>query len=68
MQQKPDQQIAVVTGGGSGIGLAIARRLAEDGAQVVIKGRRQAVIDEAVASLGAKAIGLAGEVGRAASP
>ncbi len=32
-------QSALVTGGGSGIGLGIARRLAHDGAAVVIAGR-----------------------------
>ena len=45
-------KIAVVTGGGSGIGLAIAKRLANEGAHVVITGRRQGVLDEALALLG----------------
>ncbi|WP_101067969.1 SDR family NAD(P)-dependent oxidoreductase [Roseovarius salinarum] len=38
---------ALVTGGGTGIGLAVARALAGHGAQVTITGRRQSVLDEA---------------------
>jgi NAD(P)-dependent dehydrogenase (short-subunit alcohol dehydrogenase family) len=38
-------QVAIVTGGGSGIGESAARMLAAEGAQVVICGRRPAPID-----------------------
>ncbi|MCP5520172.1 MAG: SDR family NAD(P)-dependent oxidoreductase [Verrucomicrobiales bacterium] len=41
----------LVTGGGSGIGLGIARCLAVEGASVVICGRREAVLAEAAASI-----------------
>ena len=37
---------ALVTGGGTGIGLAIARTLAAEGCAVTITGRRQSVLDE----------------------
>lgn len=43
----------VVTGGGTGIGLEIARRFAEAGDAVVIVGRRRAVLESAAERLGA---------------
>lgn len=42
----------VVTGGGTGIGYEVARRFAEAGEQVVIVGRRRAVLEQAAADLG----------------
>ena len=44
-------KVAIVTGGSRGIGLAIARLLAEDGASVVVSGRDAARLDAAVKEL-----------------
>jgi gluconate 5-dehydrogenase len=44
-------KVALVTGGGSGLGYAIARGLAEAGASVVLNGRRRDKLEEAVAVL-----------------
>jgi NAD(P)-dependent dehydrogenase (short-subunit alcohol dehydrogenase family) len=46
---------ALVTGGGSGIGLGAAKRLAADGAHVTIAGRTEKRLDEAVAEIAAVA-------------
>lgn len=53
---------AMITGGSSGIGFAIARRFAAEGAQVIVSGRRAEVLDEAVREIGAGALGLVGDV------
>ncbi|UOQ64278.1 SDR family NAD(P)-dependent oxidoreductase [Hymenobacter volaticus] len=45
-------KLALVTGGGSGIGLEIARCMSVAGATVIITGRRESVLQEAVADLG----------------
>jgi NAD(P)-dependent dehydrogenase (short-subunit alcohol dehydrogenase family) len=48
-----DGKRIVIIGGSSGIGLATARMAAARGAALVLGGRRQARLDEAVASIGA---------------
>jgi NAD(P)-dependent dehydrogenase (short-subunit alcohol dehydrogenase family) len=50
---------AVVVGGGSGIGLATARRLARDGAHVTIAGRTEQKLHDAAAAAGAEGLELA---------
>ncbi|WCN81347.1 SDR family NAD(P)-dependent oxidoreductase [Micromonospora sp. LH3U1] len=57
-----DGKTALVTGGTTGIGLAAARRFAAEGAYVFITGRRKGPLDEAVASIGANATGVASDV------
>ena len=51
-------KIAVVTGGSAGIGLAAARRFAEEGAHVFITGRRQRELDEAAKQIGPAATAI----------
>src|SRR5882724_1148697 len=51
-------KVAVITGGNSGIGLATAKEFLKQGAKVVITGRKQAAIDEAVRELGGNATGI----------
>ncbi|MFF4476976.1 SDR family NAD(P)-dependent oxidoreductase [Streptomyces sp. NPDC021218] len=54
---------AVVTGGGTGIGLATAVRLADEGAHVFITGRRKTQLDAAVETIGsARATAVAGDI------
>lgn len=55
-------KVAVVTGGNSGIGKATARLFAEQGAQVVITGRRQDAVETAAAEIGRGVVGLTGDV------
>lgn len=55
-------KIAVVTGGTSGIGLATAKRFADEGARVYVTGRRQAELDAAVQDIGKGAVGVQGDV------
>ncbi len=45
-------EIAVVTGGGTGLGLGMTRCLRDAGAQVIITGRREDVLAQAIADLG----------------
>jgi NAD(P)-dependent dehydrogenase (short-subunit alcohol dehydrogenase family) len=47
-----EEKVAVVTGGSRGIGLALARRLLQEKAKVVICGRKQEGLEAALAELG----------------
>lgn len=60
--KKLQGKVAVVTGASSGIGLASARLFAEQGAQVVLTGRRREALDAAVAAIGPAATGVRGDV------
>ncbi len=51
-------KVAVVTGGTSGIGMAIAVRFAAEGAQVFITGRRQGALDTALRMMSGKVTGV----------
>ena len=57
-------KVAVITGANSGIGLATARRFANEGAHVFMVGRRQAELDVAVSEIGGKARGVQGDVSK----
>ena len=57
-------KIAVITGGSSGIGLATAKRFVEEGAHVVITGRREKELKEAAAFIKRKVTTVTGDVSR----
>ena len=61
---KLDGKAAVVTGGSSGIGFAIAKRFVDEGAFVFITGRRQKELDEAVNAIGSNVVGVRGDVSK----
>src|SRR5437660_2862893 len=61
---KLDGKVAVITGGNSGIGLATAKRFVEEGAHVVITGRREKELKEAAALIGKNVTAVAGDVTR----
>jgi 3-oxoacyl-[acyl-carrier protein] reductase len=59
---KLKDKVAVVTGGGSGIGRAICERFAEEGARVVVNDVRQETAEATAKALGAGARAIAADV------
>ncbi|KAG8509379.1 Dehydrogenase/reductase SDR family member 2, mitochondrial [Galemys pyrenaicus] len=55
-------KVAVVTGSTKGISFAIARRLAQDGAHMVVSSRKQQNVDRAVAALQGEGLSVTGTV------
>lgn len=63
-------KVAIVTGGGSGIGKATAKRFLEEGANVVINGRREEVLAETAQELdetGSRITYVAGDISKKAT-
>jgi NAD(P)-dependent dehydrogenase (short-subunit alcohol dehydrogenase family) len=57
-------KVAVVTGGNSGIGLAAAKRLKDEGARVAVSGRSKKTLDDAVKILGKDALAVQADVAK----
>ncbi|MEU3985825.1 SDR family oxidoreductase [Streptomyces sp. NPDC026672] len=60
-----DTKTALVTGASSGIGRAIARRFADDGARVYLTGRRKEELEAVAAEIGPRAVAVPCDVSRA---
>lgn len=55
-------KIAIITGGGTGIGLSCSKLFCQEGAQAVIFGRRQDRLDQAVEEIGDQALAVSGDI------
>jgi NAD(P)-dependent dehydrogenase (short-subunit alcohol dehydrogenase family) len=65
-QGKLQGEMAVITGGTTGIGLATAKLFVTEGAYVFITGRRQQELDQAVKAIGSNVTGVQGDVAKLA--
>jgi len=65
-ERRFEGKVALVTGGNSGIGLAVATGLVEEGARVVIVGRNAETVARSAADLGAAAHGVVADTSRLA--
>jgi NAD(P)-dependent dehydrogenase (short-subunit alcohol dehydrogenase family) len=59
-------KVAVITGGGTGMGLATARLFVEEGAYVYVMGRRQSELDRAVDVIGRNVAAIQGDISQLA--
>lgn len=57
-------KVALVTGGNSGIGLATAKLMRQEGAKVVIAGRDHITLDEAASAIGGDVLALQADVAK----
>jgi NAD(P)-dependent dehydrogenase (short-subunit alcohol dehydrogenase family) len=62
--QKLQGKVAVITGGTTGIGLATAKLFVREGAHVIVTGRRQKELDEAVKAIGSNVTGVQGDIAK----
>jgi NAD(P)-dependent dehydrogenase (short-subunit alcohol dehydrogenase family) len=67
MDLQLENKLAVVTGSTAGIGYAIAEALAHEGARVVVNGRTQSAVSDAIERIGHRTLGFAGDLSTAQS-
>ena len=59
-----ENKTAIITGGGTGIGLSCARLFCQEGAKVVIFGRRKNRLEDAVREIGEQVLAVPGDITR----